>query len=67
MLYVPVMVNNKQMGDHSVMMKAQNTRRELRNQNNKIVYFGLHMTHAGCTLPNKSLIMLTHSRKDCST
>ena len=25
-------------------------------------YYGLHMTHPGCTLP-KSLIMLTHSRK----
>ena len=30
-------------------------------------YYGLHMTNSGCTLPNKSLIMLTHSRKDCST
>ena len=30
-------------------------------------YYGLHMTHAGCTLPYKSLIMLTHSREDCIT
>ena len=29
-------------------------------------YYGMHMTHPGCTLPNKSLIMLTHLRKDCS-
>ena len=31
-------------------------------QNN---YYGLHMTHPGCTLPNKSFIILIHSRKDC--
>ena len=31
------------------------------------VYYGLHMTHPGHTLPNKSLNMLTHSREDCST
>ena len=33
---------------------------------NRNYYYGLHMTHAGRTLPNKSL-MLTHSRKDCFT
>ena len=32
-----------------------------------IMVCNLHMSHPGCTLPNKSLIMLTHPRKDCFT
>ena len=28
-------------------------------------YYDLYTTHRGCTLPHKSLIMLTHSWKDC--
>ena len=28
-------------------------------------HYGLHMTRPGCTLLNKSLLMLTHSRKYC--
>ena len=27
--------------------------------------YGLYMAHPGSTLPNKSLIMLTHPREDC--
>ena len=30
-----------------------------------ILLWSAHMTHPGCTLPNKSLTMLTHSKKDC--
>ena len=30
-----------------------------------IIHYGLYLTHICCTLPNKSLLMLTNSMKHC--